>query len=90
MDQCSDKYMISTDSNFTNSILDFSVFLMLCVLRLVFQIWDLADPDGKGYLDKQVGNTSLLKNRSGRTVGPLQLFSLAKRYLMTNDAKVKL
>lgn len=21
-----------------------------------FQIWDLADPDGKGYLDKQVGN----------------------------------
>lgn len=22
----------------------------------VFQIWDLADPEGKGYLDKQVGN----------------------------------
>lgn len=22
----------------------------------MFQIWDLADPDGKGYLDKQVGN----------------------------------
>lgn len=22
---------------------------------IVFQIWDLADPDGKGYLDKQVG-----------------------------------
>lgn len=29
----------------------------LCVL---FQIWDLADPDGKGYLDKQVGNKSFL------------------------------
>lgn len=26
---------------------------------LVFQIWDLADPDGKGYLDKQVGNRFL-------------------------------
>ncbi len=26
----------------------------------MFQIWDLADPDGKGFLDKQVWKTSLL------------------------------
>lgn len=29
-------------------------FFVFCFF-IVFQIWDLADPDGKGYLDKQVG-----------------------------------
>lgn len=29
----------------------------------MFQIWDLADPDGKGYLDKQVGNSQQHINR---------------------------
>lgn len=29
----------------------------------MFQIWDLADPDGKGYLDKQVGNKQQQINR---------------------------
>jgi hypothetical protein len=28
--------------------------LTLLLLAFIFQIWDLADPDGKGYLDKQV------------------------------------
>lgn len=27
----------------------------------MFQIWDLADPDGKGYLDKQVGDRYSLR-----------------------------
>lgn len=30
------------------------------IVFIVFQIWDLADPDGKGYLDKQVGTWSII------------------------------
>lgn len=40
---------VTHDLDFRN---DFSLFVYFFP---VFQIWDLADPDGKGYLDKQVG-----------------------------------